>query len=290
MKIWDKENNQFLEEKEYGKEKLNFLYNTYFGRILLKTIFASRWFSKVNGVFQKSSFSKKKILKFIKEYNVDMTSYQDAKLYKSFEDFFRRKRKIEEEINSEAYQKDNLIAIADAKLKVITLNENSTFKVKQSIYDLKDLILDEKLSKEYENGICLIYRLTVDDYHRYVFLDNGNIEKEYYIKGKLHTVQAISDKYKAYIRNSRNVSVLDTSNFGKVLQIEVGAMLVGKINNHNVKEFSKFEEKGFFDYGGSTIVQIIKKDNVKVDNEIMNMSANDIETKVKIGMIIGKKL
>ena len=57
----------------------------------------------------------------------------------------------------------------------------------------------------------------------------------------------------------------------------------------NIKEFSKFEEKGFFDYGGSTIVQIIKKDNVEIDNEIMNMSADDIETKVKIGMIIGKK-
>ena len=218
-----------------------------------------------------------------------MTSYQDVKSYKSFEDFFIRKRNIEEGINHEAYQNDSLISIADAKLKVINLSENSTFKVKQSIYDLKDLILDEELSKEYENGICLIYRLTVDDYHRYVFLDNGNIEKQYYIKGKLHTVQAVSDKYKAYIRNSRNVSVLNTSNFGKVLQIEVGAMLVGKINNHNIKKFSKFEEKGFFDYGGSTIVQIIKKDNVKIDNEIINMSANDIETKVKIGMTIGKK-
>ncbi len=289
MKIWDKENNQFIEEKEYGKEKLNFLYNTSIGRILLKAVFASRWFSKLNGIFQKSAFSKKKIAKFVKEYNINMTPYQDVQLYKSFEDFFRRKRNIEEGINHEAYQSDSFISIADAKLKVINLSKNSTFKIKQSIYDLKDLILDEKLSKEYENGICLIYRLTVDDYHRYVFLDDGNIEKEYYIKGKLHTVQAISDKYKAYIRNSRNVSILNTNNFGKVLQIEVGAMLVGKINNHNIKEFSKFEEKGFFDYGGSTIVQIIKKDNVKIDKNIINMSADDVETKVKIGMIIGKK-
>lgn len=289
MKIWDKENNQFIEEKEYGKEKLNFLYNTYIGRILLKAIFASRWFSKVNGVFQKSKFSKKKIKKFIKEYNINMDFYQDVKLYKSFEDFFRRKRNVEEEVYREAYQNDNLISIADAKLKVVNLSENSTFKIKRSIYNLKDLILDEKLSKEFKNGICLIYRLTVDDYHRYVFLDNGNLEREYYIKGKLHTVQAISDEYKVYIRNSRNVSILNTKNFGKVLQIEVGAMLVGKINNHNIKEFSRLEEKGFFDYGGSTIVQIINKDSVKIDNEIIKMSANNIETKVKIGMIIGKR-
>lgn len=288
MKIWYKEKNQLIEEKEYGKEKLEFLYNTCFGRFLLKTIFASRWLSKLNGVFQKSKFSKRKIEKFIKEYNINMAPYQDIKSYKSFEDFFRRKRNIKNEISKESFQNDNLVSIADAKLKVINLSESSSFKVKESIYDLKDLILDDELSKEFENGICLIYRLTVDDYHRYVFLDSGNIEKEYYIKGKLHTVQPISDKYKVYIRNSRNVSVLNTNNFGKVLQIEVGAMLVGKINNHDVKEFSRFDEKGFFDFGGSTIIQIIKKDRIKIDDEIMNMSANDIETKVKIGMIIGK--
>ena len=57
MKIWDKENNQFIEEKEYGKEKLDFLYNTRIGRILLKAVFASRWFSKLNGAFQKSAFT-----------------------------------------------------------------------------------------------------------------------------------------------------------------------------------------------------------------------------------------
>lgn len=288
MKIWSREENQFIEEKEYGKTKLEFLYNTYIGRILLKIIFASRWFSKINGIYQRSALSRKKIEKFVKEYDINMSSYQDINKYKTFEEFFRRKRDITTDLNKEAYIKNNLISIADAKLKVVNLTKNSTFVIKHSIYDLKDLILDEKLSEEFKDGICLIYRLTVDDYHRYIFLDNGNVEKQYYIKGKLHTVQPISDKYKVYIRNSRNVSVLNTDNFGKILQIEVGAMLVGKINNKNAKEFLRFDEKGFFDYGGSTIIQVIKNNNVKIDDKILKMSNEDIEVKVKIGDVIGK--
>lgn len=289
MKVWNREKDQFIQEKDYGKSKLEFLYNTYIGRILLKTIFASRWFSKMNGIYQKSSLSRKKIEKFIKEYEINMDPYQDIKKYKTFEEFFRRKRDITNGLKKDSYEKDTLISIADAKLKIVNLTKNSTFIVKNSIYDLKDLILDEKLSEEFENGICLIYRLTVDDYHRYIFLDSGNVEKQYYIKGKLHTVQSISDKYKAYIRNSRNISILNTDNFGKILQVEVGAMLVGKINNNNIKNFSKFEEKGFFDYGGSTIIQIIKNNNIRIDNKILEMSNEDIEVKVKIGDIIGKR-
>lgn len=290
MKIWDKKIEEFIEEKEYGKEKLEFMYNTVLGRILLKTIFSSKWFSKINGIYQKSRFSKRKIKSFIKLYDIDMEQHKGIEKYKSFSEFFTRKRDVSKYITEESMLKENLIAVADSKLKVFNLNKNIEFKVKQSIYNLKDLIQDDELSKEFENGICLIYRLTVDDYHRYIFLDDGYLEKEYYINGKLHTVQPISDKYNVYSRNCRNVSVLNTENFGKVLQIEVGAMLVGKINNHKKIKFLKFEEKGFFDYGGSTIIQVIKKDKIIVNKEIIEMSKNGIETKVEIGMIIGKNI
>ena len=83
---------------------------------------------------------------------------------------------------------------------------------------------------------------------------------------------------------------MNTNNFGKVIQIEIGAMLVGKIVNNYNKEFKKLEEKGFFDYGGSTIVQLFKKNVIKIDEEIIENSKNDIETRVEIGMKIGEKI
>lgn len=284
MKIWDREKNAFKEEKEYGKKKLEFLYNTIIGRILLKLIFASRWFSNLQAIYQKSKKSRKKIVPFIEEYNIDMNEYPSVDTYNSFSEFFRRKREIK---NSSL---DNeLVAIADSKLQIHYLDSNSALKIKQSKYDLKELFQDENLAKEYQDGICLIYRLSMDNYHRYMYLDDGKTMLVKKIKGRLHTIRPISSRYNVYSTNCREVSILDTKNFGQVVQVEVGAMLVGKIQNNNEVEFSKLQEKGYFDFGGSTIIQFLKKDSIVIDEDIIKMSKEDIETEVKIGMKIGRK-
>lgn len=284
MKIWDREKKEFIEEKEYSKKKLEFLYNTVIGRILLKLIFASRWFSNLQAIYQKSKMSRKKIEPFIKEYSIDMNEYPSIDKYNSFSEFFKRKREIKN--NS---LDNELVAIADSKLQVYYLDSNSILKIKQSKYDLKELLQDENLAKEYQEGICLIYRLSMDNYHRYMYLDDGVLLENKKIKGKLHTIRPISSKYNVYCTNCREVSLLNTKNFGKVVQVEVGAMLVGKIQNNNAKEFTKLQEKGFFDFGGSTIIQFFKKDSVVIDEDINDVSKVGMEVKVKVGMKIGRK-
>ena len=283
MKIWDRENKTLIEEKEYGKKSLEFLYNTVVGRILLKTIFASRWFSKVQGLWQKTIFSKRKIKKFIKEYKIDMSPYKGQK-FSSFEHFFTRKRDIEN--NS---RKTDLVSIADAKLLVKDIDENTRLNIKNSSYSIEEIIGKKLVTKIYKGGTCLIYRLAVDDYHRYQYLDSGKELFWNHIKGKLHTVRPIASKYHVYSTNSRDVTMLATKNFGDVIQIEVGAMLIGKIHNFHLKEFNKLDEKGYFGYGGSTIILLFEKGKIVVDNDIIENSKNDIETKVKIGMKIGHK-
>lgn len=289
MKIWDRKNNEYIEEEESAQKGAEFLYNTVLGRILLKSIFASRWFSKCLAVYQKSFISKRKIKSFIPKYNINMEMYDDIKTYKSFREFFIRKREIKKYIKEDYLNKQNLVAIADSKLQVIHLNEQSVLKIKKSSYDLKDLLQDEELANKYKNGICLIYRLSLHDYHRYHYLDDGKLKSSKYIKGKLHTVRPVSEKYNVYSKNSRVISVLQTENFGEVIQIEVGAMLVGKMVNHEITTFSKLQEKGFFDFGGSTIVQIFEKDIIKIDEDIITKNNEDTEVKVEIGMKIGEK-
>lgn len=288
MKIWDRKNRKYIEEKECGKRGLEFLYNTVVGRVFLKLIFANKWFSKCQAVYQNSRLSKKKIKSFVEEHDIDMTMYSDISSYRSFSEFFKRKRDIKKYISKSAMDEDKLISIADSKLQVIKLQDNSTFVVKKSVYDLDELIKDNQLSEKYKDGVCLIFRLAVDDYHRYHYLDDGEILSSKYINGKLHTIRPISSKYKAFTRNSRVVSVLKTKNFGEVIQVEVGAMLVGKIFNHKCDSFRKLEEKGYFDFGGSTIIQIFEKDSIIIDDDILKESKDGIETKVQIGMKIGK--
>lgn len=138
----------------------------------------------------------------------------------------------------------------------------------------------------------MIFRLCVDDYHRYCYIDNGTKTENVHINGELHTVNPIAlEKYNIYKRNSREFTMLHTENFGDVVCIEVGAMLVGRIKNRhrNAHYFAKGEEKGMFEYGGSTIVLLFEKGMISVDSDILANSAHGYETVVKYGEKIGTK-
>ena len=65
--------------------------------------------------------------------------------------------------------------------------------------------------------------------------------------------------------------------------------MVGKIVNHDITKFKKGDEKGYFLFGGSTVVIIVEKDRVVIDDDIMKNSEENIETRIKLGDIIGKK-
>ena len=86
-------------------------------------------------------------------------------------------------------------------------------------------------------------------------------------------------------------TVLETENFGTVVQVEVGAMMVGRIvNHHGTHSFQRGEEKGMFEFGGSTTVLLVKKDQLKVDQDILENSKENIETVVKLGEKIGCRI
>ena len=63
--------------------------------------------------------------------------------------------------------------------------------------------------------------------------------------------------------------------------MEVGALLVGKISNHKQSTVvTRGEEKGFFEYGGSTIVVLTQKGLVTPRSDLLTNSKNGYETKV----------
>lgn len=153
------------------------------------------------------------------------------------------------------------------------------------MYRISDLLKNDFIARRYDGGYCFIYRLEVDDYHRYCYIDDGTKTDNIFIKGELHTVNPIAlKKYNVYKRNSREYTILHTDNFGDVVHMEVGALCVGKIcNHHNEYYFSKGEEKGMFQFGGSTIVQIFEKNKIIPDKDIIINSKNGFETIVHYG-------
>ncbi len=285
IQVYDRQKKEYYEEKEFGKGLLEFLYGNLFGRIILKTFIITKFYSKIKGMKERSEGSKKRIEPFIKDYNIDMSKYED-KEYVSFDDFFTRKMK--EERNNISKDIDSLISPCDGKLQVYTINEDTQVEIKGVKYTINDLVKDEEISKAYKEGICLVYRLSVDDYHRYCYVDNGSRIGSKIINGKLHTVRPIANRYKVFRENYREYEILEYENLGKTVHMEVGAMQIGKINNYKLDIFNKGQEKGYFSHGASTIVLLIKKDRVEMDEDIMKISNEDNEVKVHYGENIGK--
>ena len=264
-----------------------FLYRNFIGRLILKLLIRP-CVSKLGGVYMNRKCSKGMIKKFVKKNNIDLSQY-DMTNIKCYNDFFTRK--IIDGARNINMESNKLISPCDSKLQAFKINEESIFNIKDSYYKVEDLIQNKELAKEYINGYCLIFRLTVDDYHRYCYVDNGTKTKNTPIKGVLHTVNPIAlERYNFYKTNSREYCILETENFGKIIQVEVGALMVGKISNHHQEyTFTKGEEKGMFLFGGSTIVLLVKE-NIKIDEDILFNTSNNDETVVRYGEAIGTKI
>lgn len=269
-----------------NEKLLKFLYTTPTGRFFLKALSAPL-ISKIAGAYLSSFLSKPLIKGFVKRNNIDLSEFYSDDFH-SFNDCFSRK--IKENLRPIDLNFSALISPCDGLLTVYDINKNTVLPIKQSRYTISSLLKDEILSREFEGGKCLVFRLMVNHYHRYCFLDGGTIEKNYFIKGKLHTVRPIAlENIPVFCENCREVSVIDYENLGKTVQIEVGAMMVGKIKNHKLSSFSRGQEKGMFLFGGSTIIVLLKKDAAKLDDNILDNSLSGIETDVKFGQKIGSK-
>ena len=286
VRIYDRINKNIYLEKQFRNQELIFLYNSFIGRIMLNLIIKQRWFSKIYSLTNKRKKSISKIEPFIKEYDIDMSDFEPCE-YQSFNDFFIRKTALDKRIVST--QTNALIAVSDAKLSAYSINEELSLEIKGNSYTIDSLLKDEMLSHEFKNGTCLVFRLTVDDYHRYCFPDDGKIVGQKEIFGCLHTVGPISaQEYKVFCENHRKYAILETQNFGKIIQMEIGALLVGKIVNNEITNFRKGMEKGYFEFGGSTIILLFKEGTVKIDEDIIKHSSENIETRVRFGEKIGE--
>ena len=271
--------------EEIRNGALTFLYRTTVGRLFLKLLTRPA-VSRIVGRFMDSQLSIPFIGSFVRRNHIDLSDYEPVR-YRSYNEFFTRR--IRPELRPIDGTAAHLISPCDSKLAAYPIDEGRRFWIKQSSYSVEDLLGNDPIAAEYQGGTCLIFRLTVDDYHRYCYLDDGFKGKNRFIDGELHTVKPIAlDTCNIYKRNCREYTVLHTAHFGDVVQVEVGAMMVGKIKNHHeAVSFQRGEEKGMFEFGGSTIVLLLKKDAAAVDQDILDNTRDQRETIVRMGQKIG---
>lgn len=307
MAVIDRRTGLEIPESGFGGGALDFLYGNVFGRILLKYVAAAPWFSRWRGGRRDRPESKDDILPFLEENRIDLSDGGfgpgwQADGFATFNEFFTRQRDygayyaaLREHglLADPASERAELPAVADARLSVWPVGPDLAVPVKQSVYTLKELVGQRAHDIDltpFEGGHCLVFRLGVDDYHRYVFPDSGRLVRRYFIPGELHTVRPVSERYRVYARNARSVSILDTDHFGPLLTVEVGAMLVGHIVEHPLPSitFDALQEKGYFKFGGSTVL-LVTGPNVTIDTDLLEASARGDEVKVRLGEPVGRK-
>lgn len=266
---------------------VRFLYRNPLGQQLTKLLICP-WVSKSAGWFLSRGLSRVLIGGFVRKNGLDLSEYPE-KRYRSFNDFFTREILPEKRPIDRA--EDHLIAPSDGKLTAYQIAENGHFPVKGVEYTLPELLRDEALAERYRGGWLLLFRLSVDDYHRYCYVSSGVQSQHTRLPGVFHTVNPLAAASRPiYRENTREYVLLETATFGTVLQMEVGALLVGRIRNHLTSgPVRRGQEKGWFEFGGSTVILLLEKDRVQIDRDILKNSRAGEETLVKMGEKIGRK-
>jgi phosphatidylserine decarboxylase len=295
----DRKTHQEMTEQVYGKFYIDLLYGTsWFSHLLsfiLLPLFAHiNFLSRLYGSIQKSSFTKEKILPFIKNFHVDTSEFLDpVDSFHSFNDFFIRKLKSEcRPIVSDA---DIAILPADGRYLVYeNIEKTDGFFVKGKKFSLQKLLRDPSLTEQYAQGAMAIARLAPVDYHRFHFPVDCLPEQPQPIAGPLFSVNPAALKKHAEIlaENKRVITPLKTKNFGTVIFIEVGATYVGTIHQtfQPFQPQSKGNEKGYFSFGGSSLILLFEPGRIHFDQDLVEASNRCIEVLGQMGQSLGRAL
>ncbi len=183
---------------------------------------------------------------------------------------------------------EHLISLGDGKLLVYPIvSGDQVVPVKGAPITLGRLLMSSELAARYAGGSALVLRLAPGDYHRFHFVDAGVPSASVDHGRHYDTVNPIGLHYGRPIltQNRRAVSTLATERFGTVATVEVGALCVGSI----VQTYTpgvpvrRGDEKGYFQFGGSTVIQVFEPGRVVFDADLLAASAAGQETAVLMG-------
>ena len=298
IKYFNRELDTVETEKVYGDKAVRWLYESVPGKAFTKLLI-KRPLSVLYGLAQESKTSHRKVAPFIKNFNINMDEFepqdgrQIADPYSSFNNFFIRRFKE----GARPFQSEASVMPAFCEARYFgfeSLTPDSTIPVKGDLLGGQSLLAHEKWGKIFEGGPCLLARLCPVDYHRFHFPDHGEIEDHYRVPGVLHSVNPLALKYNQdiFAINERQVSILNTENFGRLAYVEVGAICVGKIvqTRPMVGSFKRGDEKGYFLFGGSTVIVLGEPGRWRPDQVVLDKTKQGMEVYQKLGTSIAQKL
>lgn len=272
------------QETVFGDRSLRFMYDTLLGRTLWGICFNSRGLSDLLGRYYDSPRSHKSIAKLAA---IPGCAPEEAEKspdeYGSFNEFFARKLKVGARPCDFAAEK--FVSPADGRVFVYSnLSADDPIPVKGARRTLRELCLDKLPA---DKLAVAVIRLAPVDYHRFHFpCDCVQAAEPLVFAGKYHSVNpvALLKRPDLFVENTRQLTELESEVFGRFCYLEVGAFGVGSIiQTSGVGRHVKQEEKGYFKFGGSTVIVVLDNSKAEWEPDLLENSRNGYETLLKTG-------
>lgn len=283
----DRQTKKIAYEKVYGGKAVSFLYNgSKAGSFLKNCLSKNSFVSSFLGFWHKQKWTKRNILPFIKEYEVDPKEFLEPDSFTSFNDFFIRKLKPE----LRPIAPSDAVIPADGRYWFYEkMTRDTDFIIKGERLNREKLLGKE--SKGFENGAVAIARLCPSDYHRFHFPVDCIPGNPSLINGPLFSVNPLSIKQNiAHLtENKRMVTLLEKTPFGRIAFIEIGATSVGTIKETFTphKLVQKGTEKGYFEFGGSALIILFEPETIAFSEDLLEATQKGYEIRCLMGQKMG---
>jgi phosphatidylserine decarboxylase len=298
VQYFDRYSQTIQTERIYGEAWLRRAYDNPLGRATVWLVARRLWFSRWYARRMRSTASSIQILPFVSEYELKWEEFVKSPFdYKTFNEFFSRA--LKPDARPIAPGADVAVLPADGRHLVFpNVDTAAGFYVKGFKFSIPELLgeahvpeAQRELSPLFAGGAMLISRLCPVDYHRFHFPVNGVAHETKPLAGWLYSVNPVALRFNInyLVQNKRQITRIDSPEFGPVAMIEVGATNVGSILQAFVPErtYQKGDEKGFFSYGGSCVITLFGPGRIMFDRDLVELSEQQIETYVRMGDRLG---
>jgi phosphatidylserine decarboxylase len=291
IQVVDRDTGTVFDEVVLGEKWIRWAYQDASSSLIEHLLFRSPFLSRLFGLWYDSPLSRGKIRSVIEELSIDMAEAErPIEDYRSFNDFFARH--LKPEARPFADDPEEIVSPADGRVLVFPELDRDVF-VPVKGYPMSITSMLPGQAKQFLGGALAIVRLCPADYHRYHFPVSGQIVSTQELSGALHSVNpiALGAGPDVFGENKRCNTLIKNDKIGTYCFSEVGAFGVGSIINTTTSgPVSKMQEKGYFKFGGSTVVVVFQPGQVTFSEDLVANSAQGRETLVKVGQPLARMI
>lgn len=289
-KYINRQTDQLIEERITHPKVQHWIATSSFFRNTLNFLLNRSWYAHIYGKWVDRAASQKNIQNFISQFDIDLSEIEKPlDQYANLNAFFARK--LKPGVRPFVQDTTRFCSPADGKILVYPqLEERTQLPVKHAHVDIATLLASENEARPYHGGAACVVRLAPYDYHRFHFPVEGLAGPTKPINGRYYLVNPLllSIKPDLFVHNKRTVTYIDTEQFGKVAYLEVAGFAVGRIvQTYQPGKIRRGQEKGYFQFGGSTLVLLFEPDKLIFDQDLINYSQKQTEVQVQTGTQIG---